>query len=117
MVILWLYCHIAMKVKNRYRYEARAKVIKALAHPSRLLILDALNEQDHCVCELTDLVGADQSTVSKHLAILKNVGLVEDRKEGVMVYYRNRCKCLEGFFECIESVLKQNLKTQQKMVL
>ncbi|UCD29648.1 MAG: winged helix-turn-helix transcriptional regulator [Planctomycetota bacterium] len=106
-----------MNIKKRFHYEARARVAKALAHPSRLLILDALKEKDQCVCELTELVGADQSTVSKHLAILKNVGLVEDRKEGAMVYYRNRCRCLEGFFECIESVLKENIKVQQKMVL
>lgn len=108
---------MAMNEKSRYHYEARARVAKALAHPSRLLILDALQEQDRCVCTLTDLVGADQSTVSKHLSILKNAGLVEDRKVGSMVYYRNRCKCLEGFFECIESILKQNLKIQQKMFL
>ena len=106
-----------MKEKSRYHYEARAKVAKALAHPSRLLILDALKDQDRCVCKLTDLVGADQSTVSKHLSILKNAGLVEDRKAGSMVYYRNTCKCLDGFFECIESVLKQNIKSQQKMLL
>jgi ArsR family transcriptional regulator len=106
-----------MKEKMRHHYEARARIAKALAHPSRLLILDALKDQDCCVCELTDLVGADQSTVSKHLSILKNAGLVEDRKAGAMVYYRNTCTCLDGFFECIESVLKQNIKVQQKMVL
>ena len=106
-----------MKQKSRHHYEARSKVAKALAHPSRLLILDALKEQDRCVCELTDIVGADQSTVSKHLSILKNAGFVEDRKVGSMVYYQDTCKCLDGFFECIESVLRQNLKFQQKVVL
>lgn len=93
-------------------YEARARVAKAMAHPSRLLILEALQEREWCVCELTELVGADQSTVSKHLAVLKQAGLVEDRRQGVMIYYRPRVKCLEGFWRCIESVLKQNLKAQ-----
>ena len=83
---------------------------KALAHPSRLLMLDALQQGEMCVCELTELVGADQSTVSKHLAILKNVGLVTDRKDGAMCYYRLQAKCLGGFFNCFESVLKANLK-------
>jgi ArsR family transcriptional regulator len=100
----------------RQRYEARARIAKALAHPSRLMILDALQQQELCVCELTELVGADQSTVSKHLAILKNAGLVEDRKEGPMNYYRNTCQCLDGFFGCMESVLKTNLKAQAKLV-
>ncbi len=66
-----------------------------------------------CVCDLTELVGADQSTVSKHLAVLKNAGIVDDRKEGVMIFYRLKIRCLQGFWECMESVLKQNLKDQQ----
>ena len=86
---------------------------KALAHPSRLLILDALQQRETCVCELTELVGADQSTVSKHLAILKQAGLVEDRKKGANTYYCVRVCCLEGFWRCVEGVLKENLKAQQ----
>jgi ArsR family transcriptional regulator len=87
-------------------------VAKALAHPTRLLILDALKEKEWCVCELTELVGADQSTVSKHLAILKNAGIVEDRKEGSMNLYRLRILCLDGFFGCMESVLKEDLRAR-----
>jgi ArsR family transcriptional regulator len=88
-------------------YEARANIAKALAHPSRLLVLDALQEKECCVCELTELVGADQSTVSKHLAILKQAGMVYTRKEGSMIFYRLRIACLGGFFSCVESVLEQ----------
>lgn len=95
------------------RYEARAAIAKALAHPTRLLLLDALDAKEQCVCDLTELVGADQSTVSKHLAVLKQAGLVADRKAGVMVYYRVKVCCLQGFWECIETVLAENLKTQQ----
>ena len=95
------------------RYEARARIAKALSHPSRLLMLDALEEREFCVCELTELVGADQSTVSKHLAVLKNAGIVADRKDGTMVFYRVKVKCLRGFWGCLETVLRQNLKEQQ----
>lgn len=98
---------------KRERYEARARIAKAMAHPSRLLLLEALEVKERCVCELTELVGADQSTVSKHLALLKQAGLVEDRKEGVMVYYRVKVCCLAGFWDCIEGVLAENLKTHQ----
>lgn len=103
-------------MKSRQRYEARAKVAKALAHPSRLLMLDALEEKEMCVCELTDLVGADQSTVSKHLAVLKNAGIVTDRKDGVMIYYGLKVACLAGFWNCVEAVLKQSLKEQQAAI-
>ena len=98
---------------TRERYEARARIAKALAHPSRLLVLEAMEEKEQCVCELTELVGADQSTVSKHLAVLKQAGLVEDRKEGVMVYDRIKVRCLRGFWDCMEGVLAENLKAQQ----
>ncbi len=95
------------------QYEARARVAKALAHPSRLMILDALAERELCVCELTELVAADQSTVSKHLAVLKQAGLVADRREGSKTYYRPTMSCLRGIWECIETVLRENLKAQQ----
>ncbi|GMU84678.1 MAG: winged helix-turn-helix transcriptional regulator [Phycisphaerales bacterium] len=101
---------------NRARYDARAKIAKAMAHPSRLLILEALEGREICVCDLTDLVGADQSTVSKHLAVLKQAGLVEDRRDGVMVFYKLRVCCLQGFWDCIETVLTQNLKVQQAVL-
>jgi ArsR family transcriptional regulator len=108
-----------MKMRPRHsraRYDARARIAKALAHPSRLLILDALEGREVCVCDLTGLVGADQSTVSRHLAVLKQAGLVEDRKEGVMVFYKLRVCCLQGFWDCVETVLAQNLKVQQAVL-
>ena len=105
-----------MKSVDRQRYQARARIAKALAHPSRLLMLDALQERDCCVGELAELVGADQSTISKHLAILKNNGLVDDRREGSNVYYQLKCKCLGGFFTCLETILKENLREQQRCV-
>lgn len=108
-----------MKVKPKHpieRYEARARIAKALGHPSRLVMLDALADGELCVCELTELVGADQSTVSKHLSVLKQAGIVSDRKEGVMTFYRLKVSCLQGFWQCIESVLKENLKTQRAAI-
>ena len=105
---------ITSKVKySKLQYEARARVAKALAHPSRLLILDAIADGEKCVCELTELVDADQSTVSKHLAILKQAGIIADRKDGSKTFYRPTMCCLKGLWECIESVLKENLKAQQ----
>ena len=81
-----------------------------------MLILGPLEGREICVCDLTELVGADQSTVSKHLAVLKQAGLVEDRKDGVMVFYKLRVCCLQGFWDCIEAVLIQNLKVQQAVL-
>jgi len=102
-----------MKTRSPQVYEARARIAKALAHPSRLLILDVLSKKPMCVSDLTELVGADQSTVSKHLAVLKNAGLVTDRKDGVMTFYRLKVQCLQGFWNCVESVLQENLKSHK----
>jgi len=62
--------------------EARARVMKSLAHPTRLFIVDELSRGERCVCELTDMIGADVSTVSKHLAVLKAAGVVLDDRRG-----------------------------------
>ncbi|MCA9256382.1 MAG: winged helix-turn-helix transcriptional regulator [Phycisphaerales bacterium] len=98
------------------RYEARAAIAKALAHPSRLLILETLEKKERSVSELTDLVGADQSTVSKHLSVLRQAGLVDLRKEGVTTFYRVKVCCLSGFWQCIETVLRENLKDQRAAI-
>lgn len=98
-----------MNSKTQSRYEARAKVVKAMAHPTRLFIVDELSRhQERCVCELTEMIGADISTVSKHLSVLKAAGIVDDDKRGNMVFYRLVIPCVAQFFECIESVLRGN---------
>ena len=97
-----------MNQKTRIRFETRAAIIKALAHPTRLFIVDVLSRNEKCVCELTEMVGADISTVSKHLAVLRTAGLVEDDKRGLQVWYRLKTPCVMNFFDCIESVIKSS---------
>lgn len=103
-------------MKSQQRYEARAKVAKALAHPSRLMMLDLLEKAEMSVTEITKAVGADQSTVSKHLAILKGAGLIDGRKEGTTNFYRVTCGCLGGFFSCLEAMVVSDIKRRQASV-
>ncbi len=114
---LWQYSNMN-KTKTKITkkiYEMRAGILKAMAHPSRLLIIDALNERgEMCVCDLVELVGADQSTVSKHLSVLKQAGLVNDRKEGTKSLYRLARPCVLNFFACLEQVMEENLRAQQE---
>ena len=106
-----------MNAKTLAKYEARARIIKALAHPARLLIVDELSQHgERCVCELTEMFGSDMSTVSRHLALLKGAGLVEDEKRGQMVFDRLRVQCILSFFDCIESVMTCNAKRQQELI-
>jgi len=94
-------------------YGFRAGVIKAMAHPSRLMIIDALSEGERCVCELQELVGSDLSTVSKHLSVLRNSGIVAGRKEGLQVFYRLRVPCILNFFGCVDAVIQDDAKRRQ----
>ena len=96
--------------------EARANVLKALAHPTRLFIVEVLSDKAHCVNELTDMIGADISTVSKHLSILKNEGLILDKKQGKQVYYSLRMRCALNFLDCVEAVLKEQAKDRLAVI-
>jgi len=69
-------------------YEQQAELMKALAHPIRLHILDILKEGECCVCHLTTVLKQRQPYVSQQLMALRDAGLVTDRKEGTLVYYR-----------------------------
>lgn len=95
-----------MDAKKQARFEALAAVVKAMAHPTRLFVVDQLSRGERCVCELTALVGADVSTVSKHLAVLKAAGIVASEKRGSRIYYNLRMPCVLNFFGCVESVIE-----------
>jgi len=98
------------------RFEIRARIIKALAHPTRLFIVDELSRGEKCVCELTEMIGADMSTVSKHLSILKNAGIVRDEKHGTKVIYHLKTRCILHFFDCVESVLRSTVEEQTRLL-
>jgi ArsR family transcriptional regulator len=104
-VAIWQYGHIIMDTKTRARYTGRARVIKSLSHPTRLFIVDTLAAGEKCVRDLTELVGCDMSTMSKHLAVLKTAGVVQDEKRGACIYYTLRCPCILDFFRCADKVL------------
>ena len=105
-----------MDERTQARMEAQATVFKALAHPSRIFVVTELAKGERCVCELTEMIGADTSTVSKHLTVLKNVGIVKDEKRGTQVYYQLRCACVLNFITCVEEVIQKNAKEQMALI-
>lgn len=103
-----------MNSELKAKYEARARVIKAMAHPTRLFIVDELAAKGECcVCELTEKIGADMSTVSRHLAVLKNAGILEDEKRGLQVFYKLRVPCVLNFFDCVEGVMQCSTRSRR----
>ena len=102
--------NVQMTEQHKARLQARAGVLKALAHPTRLFLVETLSDRPHCVNDLTEMVGADISTVSKHLSVLKSAGLILDEKQGKQVFYRLRIPCALDFLDCVEAVLKEQVK-------
>jgi ArsR family transcriptional regulator len=80
------------------------------------MMVDALAEGEQCVCKLQELVGSDISTVSKHLSLMKEAGIVEDRKVGQQVFYRLRVPCITNFFGCVEAVMKSNADEKMELI-
>ncbi len=78
-----------------------AEVFKAMGHPTRLTILEALKDGERCVCELSPILNGELSTISRHLSSLKNAGLIEDRREGQKIFYRLKMDCVSSFIACI----------------
>ena len=81
-----------------------AIVIKAMAHPTRLFLMQAISEREHCVCDLANMVGADISTISRHLSTLKNAGIVEGRKQNNQVFYKLIRPCLLDIYTCVLNI-------------
>ena len=83
----------------------KAGILKGLAHPVRLRIVEALSKKDMFVCEIAELFNFDRTTISKHLALMKSIGILGDRKEGLNVYYSLRMRCLASLLVCVERVV------------
>ena len=97
-----------MTTTTQADYKAKAEIIKALAHPTRLFIVDELSRGERCVNDLTKMIGVEMPTISRHLSQLKSVGILEDEKRGSQVFYRLRVPCVLNFFECVQAVQKNS---------
>lgn len=93
-----------MSNKIQEKYKKRSEIMKALAHPTRLFVVDFLADGEKCVCEIVEQVGVDISTISKHLSVMKNAGLVKDEKRGLNVFYKLVCPCVSSLFTCLEDL-------------
>lgn len=106
-----------MTDQEKIYYRAKADVLKALSHPTRLWIAEQLATESRCVCELVDGLDVDFSTVSKHLSVLRQAGIVDLRKEGKKVFYRLKVPCVLQFMSCVEEVIKTGIRERTEMVV
>jgi ArsR family transcriptional regulator len=85
-------------------FEAQAQLFKILTHPARLAILELLRDGEHCVCHLEAHLGYRQAFISQHLAVMREAGIVQDRREGWNIYYRVADPRLFTILDVIEEI-------------
>ncbi len=93
--------------------EIRARIIKAMAHPARLMMIEFLKGGDRSFSEMFELFTTDKSTVSKHLLVLKEAGIVSSRKEGLDMIYRLDVPCITDFFSCVTAVIENKVRKHE----
>jgi DNA-binding transcriptional ArsR family regulator len=96
-------------------YEKQAQVVQAVAHPLRIAILDFLVDGPQCVCDIAEHIGSERSNVSRHLAVMLNAGLLEQRKEGLNMIYKVKTPCLFKFLSCVSGILKEQIEDSKKL--
>lgn len=88
-------------------FKRQASILKALANESRLVIVDRLSKGECSAGDLTRLVGLDQSTVSRHLGVLRANGIVDSRRDGNTLIYELLTPCVVNFFHCAGEVIEE----------
>ena len=99
---------LSISNKPELRNE-KAIIFKALSHPTRLYMVEALSNGEKCVCEFVEEVKVDFSTISKHLSILKQAGIIDSEKRGKWVYYRLIFNCITDFMGCLDTTIKSKI--------
>ncbi len=91
---------------NRHEIQTITRVMKALSSPIRLRIVHELQQGERCLCELQPLFPRHKSTLSRHIALLKRLGLLTERREGVRRVLRLQVPCLVRFGSCLGKALQ-----------
>lgn len=91
-------------VGDAVQTERLAGIFKALGHPVRLRLALMLLEGERCVCELHAGSERDISTISSHLSLLKNSGVLASEQRGKNIYYRLACPCLGDLIRCLSTI-------------
>lgn len=105
-----------MDKKQIQLYQLRADMLKAMANPTRLAIVDYLADKERCVCDIVEYLDEKQSGVSRHLATLRNAGIVETRKDGLKIFYRLKTPCVRNFFACTDNIIIEQFEEKRKVI-
>jgi len=96
--------------------ELKAEILKALAQPTRLKILECLKNGERCICEIVPAINGEQSNISRHISMMQKSHLVTTRKEGVRVMVRVRDSKIFEILDKVSAMLKNQMKEQEKLL-
>ena len=94
-----------------------SNIFKALSHPTRLQIVQLLNEKPLCVCEILPQIESEQSNTSQHLAVLKNQGIVESKKDGLMVIYKIKSPEVYQMIDIAEKIILSQIEETRSSLM
>ncbi len=102
--------------KKQLLFEKQAGIVKAIAHPLRIAVLDFLKDGEQCVFDIAQHLGSERSNVSRHLSVMISAGVLEHRKEGLKVIYTLKAPCILEFFSCVTKLMKLQAKENEKLL-
>lgn len=96
--------------------ELKAEILKALAQPTRLKILECLRNGEKCICEIVPVINGEQSNVSRHISLMQKSHLVTTRKDGVRVMVKVSDPKIFDILDQVSTILKNQMSEQKKLI-
>lgn len=97
-------------------FELKSEILKALAQPTRLKILELLRGGEKCICEITPAINGEQSNISRHISLMQKSHLVTTRKDGVRVMVKVKDPKIFEIIDKVSAILKNRMKEQEKLI-
>jgi DNA-binding transcriptional ArsR family regulator len=96
--------------------ELKAEILKALAQPTRLKILELLRNGEKCICEIVPALNGEQSNISRHISLMQKSHLVTTRKDGVRVMVKVRDPKIFDILDRVSAILKSQMREQSRLI-
>jgi ArsR family transcriptional regulator len=96
--------------------ELKAEILKALAQPTRLKILELLRDGEKCICEIVPAINGEQSNISRHISLMQKSNLVTTRKDGVKVMVKVRDPKIFDILDRVSGILRSQMNEQSRLL-
>ncbi len=97
--------------------ELKAEILKAMAQPTRLKIIECLRKGEKCICEIVPAIDGEQSNISRHISLMQRCRLVTTRKDGVRVMVKVRDPKIFDLLDRVSQILQGQIEEQKRLFL